>query len=209
MMPQGRNAPVSCSMVPESPRIFPSASTAIATFQCWSRSCVAERKCSRRSSCQVTGRPSFIAAAGNDRLLGVERRLGAEAAADERRDHADRFEIALEQVGERAAAEMRRLRRRPHRQHVGAGIVAREHGAAFERHGAAAMERKLLLEYVRRARECGVDVAVAHGNDGGDVAREVAVRARQRRAWRRRGSRSPPAATSNSTATAAAASSAR
>src|SRR5258706_602535 len=63
MMPHGRNAPVSCSRVPESPRIFPLLSTAMATFQYWSRSCVAERKCSRRSSCQATGRPSFIPAA--------------------------------------------------------------------------------------------------------------------------------------------------
>ena len=189
MMPQGRNAPVSCSMVPERPRIFPSASTAIATFQCWSRSCVAERKCSRRSSCHVTGRPKLHRRGGNDRLLGVERRLGAEAAADEGRDHADRFEIALEQIGERAAAEMRRLRRRPHRQHVGAGIVAREHRAAFKRHGAAAMERKLLLEHVRCVRERGIHVAIGHGNDGGDVAREVAVRAGRTGLEPRRGNR--------------------
>jgi hypothetical protein len=52
---------------------------------------------------------------GNHRLLGIERCLGAEAAADMGRDHADRFEVAFEEVGERAAAEMRRLRRRPHR----------------------------------------------------------------------------------------------
>ncbi len=111
----------------------------------------------------------------NDRFLGVERRLGAEAAADMGRDDADRFEVAFEQIGKRGAAKVRGLRRRPHRQHVGAGVVAREHGAAFERHGAAAMEAKLLLEHVCRARECRVDLAVAHGNDGGNVGREVAV----------------------------------
>ena len=92
----------------------------------------------------------------NDRLLGVERRLGAEAAADMGRDHPDRFEVAFEQVGERAAAEMRRLRRRPHRQQVGRGVVACEHGAALERHGAAAMEEELLLEHVRGAGECRI-----------------------------------------------------
>ena len=106
--------------------------------------------------------PKLHGGGRDHRLLGVERRLGAEAAADERRDHADRFEVALEQVGERAAAEVRRLRRRPHREHVGGGVVAGEHGAALERHGAAAMEEHLLLEHVRRAREGGVDVAVAH-----------------------------------------------
>ena len=115
----------------------------------------------------------------NDRFFRVERRLGAEAAADMGRDDADRFEVAFEQIGERGAAKVRRLRRRPHRQHVGRGVVVREHGAAFERHGAAAVEGKLLLEHVRRARECRLDVAVAHGNDGGDVGREVAVRRRR------------------------------
>ncbi len=92
---------------------------------------------------------------------------------------------------------------------VGARVVARQHGAAFERHGAAAMQEQLLLEHVRRARERRVDVAVAHRNDGGDVAGEVAVHARRAGLARRRGSRSPPATTSKSTATAAAASSAR
>ncbi len=96
----------------------------------------------------------------NHRLLGVERRLGAEAAADERRDHADRFEIALEQIGERAAAEMRRLRRRPHGEHVGTSIVAREHRAAFERHGAAAMHEHLVLEHMRGVLEGRIDVAI-------------------------------------------------
>ena len=94
------------------------------------------------------------------------------------RDDADRFEVAFEQIGERGAAKVWRLRCRPHRQHVGRGVVAREHGAAFERHGAAAMEGKLLLEYVRRARERRVEVTVAHGNNGRDVGREVAVRRR-------------------------------
>ena len=121
-------------------------------------------------------RPAQFHGSGrNDRFLGVERRLGAEAAADMGRDHADRFEIALEQIGERAAAQVRRLGRRPHRQDVAARIVTCEHGAPFERHGAAAMKRKLFLEHVRRACKCRVDVAIGHGDDGGDVAGEVAV----------------------------------
>ena len=37
-------------------------------------------------------------------LLGVERRLGTEAAADERCDHADRLELASQQIRERGAA---------------------------------------------------------------------------------------------------------
>ena len=49
----------------------------------------------------------------DDRLLGIERRLGPEPAADEGRNHPDRFQVALEQIGERGAGKMRRLRRRP------------------------------------------------------------------------------------------------
>ena len=87
------------------------------------------------------------------RLLGIERRLGAEAAADVGRDHADRFEIALEQVGERAAAEMRRLRRRPDREHVGrrrrSSPAPRAPPASCRRRDAC---QNLFLEHVRRAR---------------------------------------------------------
>jgi hypothetical protein len=41
------------------------------------------------------------------------------------------------------------------------------------------MEGKLLLEHVGRARERRVEVTVAHGNDGRDVGREIAVRRRR------------------------------
>ena len=87
------------------------------------------------------------------------------------------FEVALEQIGQRAAAKVRRLRRRPHRQHVTARIVIGQYGAPFERHGAAAMERQLLLEHMCRARKCSVDVAIGHGNDGGNVGGKIAVSA--------------------------------
>ena len=115
----------------------------------------------------------------NHRLLRIERRLGAKAAAHKRRDHADRFQVALEQVGQRAAAEMRRLRRGPHREHVGGRIVARQHGAAFQGHGRAAMQVHLLLEHMRRVLERGIDVAVAHRHEGGDVRGQVGVHARR------------------------------
>ncbi len=111
----------------------------------------------------------------NDRLLGVEGRLCAEAATHVRRDHTDCLKVAFEEIGKRRAAKVRRLRCRPHRQHVRTGIVICEHGAAFEGHGPAAMQEKFVLEDVCGARECRLDVAVAHGDDGGDIAREVAV----------------------------------
>ena len=52
---------------------------------------------------------------GNDRFLTVEWRLGPEAAPHLRRNHPDRFEIAFQQVGKRAATQMWRLGRRPDR----------------------------------------------------------------------------------------------
>ena len=115
----------------------------------------------------------------NHRLLRIERRLGAEAAADQRRDHPDRFQVALEQIGQGAAAKMRRLRRGPDRQHVGGRIVARQHGAALQGHRRAAMQMHLLLEHMRRVLERGVDVAVAHRHEGGDVRGEIGMHRRR------------------------------
>ena len=165
-MPHGRNAPVSCSMVPRRPRILPSASTAIATFQYWSRSWVDGEEMLAPVLLPFHRAAELHRRGRDHRLLGIERRLGAEAAADERRDHADRFEIALEQIGERAAAEMRRLRRRPHRQHVG----GRRRSSPARRGLPASWppprcRQHLLLEHMRRVRERGVDVAVAHRHE--------------------------------------------
>src|ERR1700675_698040 len=101
----------------------------------------------------------------NDRLFRIEGRLGAEAAADEGRDHADRFKIALEQVRKRAAAKMRRLCRGPNLKHVGRRVVASEHRAAFKRHRAAAMLENILLENMRRILKGHIDVAITHWNE--------------------------------------------
>jgi hypothetical protein len=48
---------------------------------------------------------------GHHRILGIEDRLWAKAAADIGCDHADRFRVALQHLGKRALGEMRRLRR--------------------------------------------------------------------------------------------------
>ena len=114
-------------------------------------------------------------------LLGIERRLRPEAAADVGRDHADQFEIALEQIGKRAASKMWRLRRRPYRQHVGRRFVARQHRPRLHRHAAAAVRPDLFLEYVRRACKRCVDVAVCRRHNQGDVARNVGVHQRRAR----------------------------
>ena len=55
----------------------------------------------------------------------------------------------------------------------------RQHGAAFERHRGAAVLEDLLLEHVGRGREGALDVAIGHGDEGGDVAREIAVGGRR------------------------------
>ena len=57
--------------------------------------------------------------------------------------------------------------------------MARQHGAAFERHGGAAVLEDLLLEDVRGLRERAVDIAVAHRHEGRDVGGEIAVGTRR------------------------------
>ena len=115
----------------------------------------------------------------NHRLLRIEDRLRAKTAADVRRDHADRFDIAVEQIGEHAAAEMRRLRAGPYREQVRNRIVARQHGARLDRHAAAAVLPDHLLEDVRGAGEGGLDVAIGEREAGDDVRGKIAVRARR------------------------------
>ena len=83
------------------------------------------------------------------RFLRIKDRLRPETAADVRRDHADRFQIAIEQIGKRAAAEMRRLRAGPYRQHVRHRIVSCQHGTRFQRHAAAAMLPEHFFEDMR------------------------------------------------------------
>ena len=97
---------------------------------------------------------------GDHRLFGIKDRLGSKAAADIGRDHADRLQIAVEQIGQRLAAEMRRLRSGPDREQVGRRIVTGEHRARFHRHAAAAMLPKRFGEDVRGVRKGRVGVAV-------------------------------------------------
>ncbi len=120
----------------------------------------------------------------DDDLLGIERRLGTEAAADERCDDADVLEVAVEQVGNGGTAEMRCLRRRPHRQPAGRRFLARQHGAALQRHRGAAMLENLLLEHMGRGGEGVFHVAIGHGDEGGDIGGEIAVAARRARGQR-------------------------
>ena len=112
-------------------------------------------------------------------FLGIEDRLRPKTAADVGRDHADRFQLAAEQVGEHAAADMRRLRTRPHRQHIGRGIVAGEHRARLDRHAAAAVLPELILEDMRGVGEGGIDVAVSKLERRQHIGAERGVRPRR------------------------------
>ena len=112
-------------------------------------------------------------------FLGIKDRLRPKTAADVGRDHADRFQLAAEQVGEHAAADMRRLRARPHRQHIGRGIVAGEHRARLDRHAAAAVLPELILEDMRGVGEGGIDVAVSKLERRQHIGAECGVRPRR------------------------------
>ena len=81
--------------------------SAIARSQHWSRSCVAARKCSRRSSIHLTGRSSASAHQATTAALRIEQCLGAEAAADVGHDHAQLARIEPQQNFEVAAIEVR------------------------------------------------------------------------------------------------------
>ena len=112
------------------------------------------------------------------RLLGIEDRLGAEAAADIRRDVADGLGVAIELICEHPACDMRRLGTGPDGQDIGRGIVVGGDGAGLHRHAAAAMLKEVLLQDMRCTGECLVDVAVVHLEGGGEIAFEVGVRKR-------------------------------
>ena len=74
---------------------------------------------------------------------------------------------------------MRRLRARPHRQHVGRGIVAGEHRARLDRHAAAAVLPDLILENVRGIGESCIDVAISKLERGQHIGAERGVRPRR------------------------------
>ena len=193
-MPQGTNAPLSCTMRPRMPRIFPSASTAIAMLP------VLIALLRRRQKMLAPVLDPFHRPAELERrrryhrFFRIKDRLRPEAAADIGRDHADRLQIAAKQIGQRAAADMRRLRSRPYGEQIGHRLMVREHRARLHRHAAAAMLPELFLEDVRGAREGAFDVAVVQAKRRGDVRAEIAVRARRVLGGSGAAVRRPPAA---------------
>ena len=111
----------------------------------------------------------------NDRLFGIEDELGAEAAANIRRDDAQLVLVAAEQAAENALARMRRLRGAPHGEQVAHRIESRHHTAAFHRLRDAAMLPVAFAKDMRGLREGRVAIAVSHVEFGRDIVRRAAM----------------------------------
>ena len=134
---------------------------------------------------------------GRDRdLFGIHDELGAEAAADVGRDHANLVLVEPEQPHQERADLVGELGRCPERQPILVRVVGRQHAAAFDRMGAAAMLLQADADAVRRAAESGGDIAVGLLDLRHHVALAAAVR--ERRARRQRAARQSDTAGSGS-----------
>ena len=82
------------------PRMVPSRRAASAISCVWWRAWAAAIMCSRRSSIHFTGRFSAHGGERDQHVLGIAGGLGAEAAAEVGRDHADLVRRQLERGGQ-------------------------------------------------------------------------------------------------------------
>ena len=106
-------------------------------------------------------RPLEDAGRGSDRdLFRIDEELGAEAAADVGRRHADAVLRHAEELRERHPQVVRHLRGRPHGEPVLAGLVTRHRAAALDRVRRAAVLVEPLAKDVRRVREGVSRIAV-------------------------------------------------
>ena len=119
--------------------------------------------------------PEALGRERHHHLLGIELDdLHAEAAADVGRDDVDPVDVEVEQAAEAGADAGRRLRRIVHQQ-AALLVEPRDHPAALQRRGGAALDLQPPLEDVRGGGEAGVDVAVLLGDLRDDVVGAVAV----------------------------------
>ena len=117
-------------------------------------------------------------------LLRIHHELGAEAAADVGRDHAQLVLVEPQQHHQEGAHLVRELRRRPQRQPVLVDVVDRKRAAAFDRMRAAAMLLEVDAGAMGRARERVGDVAIGLPELGQEVAGAGAMGARRARCQR-------------------------
>ena len=94
---------------------------------------------------------------GDGDFFRIDEELGAEAAADVGGADADAVIGHAEERRERHPQIVRHLRRRPNRQAVFAGLVARDRAAAFDRMRGAAVLQQAFAEDM-----CGADEGVRH-----------------------------------------------
>ena len=92
---------------------------------------------------------------------------------------ADRFEIAVEQIGKHAAANVGRLGRRPDGQKAANRIGIGNNSTGLYSHAAAAVLPDLFSEHVQRRRKGCVGIAICHAESRGNVVVE-----REMRPWR-------------------------
>ena len=107
---------------------------------------------------------------GQQDVLGIDVTLGAEAAADVRRDHADLFFGEAQGRGDRGADGERHLGRRPDRQPTVRSLGLDQHAARLDRHRGHARHGEPRLDDHVRFTEATGDVADhAVGRAGGVV----------------------------------------
>ena len=142
-----------------SPSIRPDRSTASSAVTISSNAWLVPIRSSIRSLVHFTARSELARREADEELLGIERRLAAEAAADVGRDHPQPVARQVERLGQAVAQDAGNLRRRMQGELVAAGVVFGKAGARLDRRGglaahakAAADRREGLGERRRRRR---------------------------------------------------------
>ena len=119
---------------------------------------------------QAAGQPA------DERLLGIEARLGPEAAADVRgRDHAHAVLGQVEEIGEHGADGVRCLGGVPDGEGIQRLVVARDEAAALHRVAAAAHHAEGLAERVVGGGERPLGLADALDDVGRDVVAQLVI----------------------------------
>ena len=128
---------------------------------------------------------------GHRDILGIDAELGAEAAADIGRRHAQPVLVDAEIGAEILVEIVRLLGRGPDRDAVARRLVLRDDAARLDRMARAAMLQQLLAVDVLGRPERRVRVAIRHAVRGDDVRGKIAPRRARTRRAPRRGDRSP------------------
>ncbi len=159
-----------------SARTRPSPSSASAARLTMSRPWVAARNLLHPLRRPLDRPLQMPRAPGGEHVLGVERGLHAEAAADVADQDADLLgRDAQDILGELVAQARRRLATDPQRDASGRRVETRQRGARLDRTGRQALVDEFEFDHVRRLRKGGVAL---HGIAVARLAGEVAGRGR-------------------------------